>query len=344
MAKSRRKRSIKKQPETCLFCGLVLANYRNLVDHIHTHTQERPYPCTYCDSAFRGNSIRIGHEKNIHLQIKHKCHKCKSIYNDRANFAKHRKTCTGVGKEKVWPKLQTDKKTKRKNVKSKLKPRVISIVNHKIKPTTKPRSILVSKFDLNIKSKSYNSSARKPDLKPKKCKITKRNIKPLPIVEDEAKYPEFIWANNGPPCLPPPLPAQFLQFENDNKWDPSFFLNMNRYKEEDSMFSSNFKIVSTNIHTKTSKTEIETPKVKREPVAVEKSTKSKENLTTDDNNSFACHQCGKMFSKRGNLVRHAKIHDGDKPFICPFCKKGFSEKVNSSKKYTFNCSLMICLS
>ncbi|CAI9590416.1 unnamed protein product [Staurois parvus] len=33
---------------------------------------------------------------------------------------------------------------------------------------------------------------------------------------------------------------------------------------------------------------------------------------------FHCNQCGASFTQKGNLLRHIKLHSGEKPFKCPF--------------------------
>uniref|UniRef100_A0A8B9VX70 C2H2-type domain-containing protein n=1 Tax=Anas zonorhyncha TaxID=75864 RepID=A0A8B9VX70_9AVES len=41
---------------------------------------------------------------------------------------------------------------------------------------------------------------------------------------------------------------------------------------------------------------------------------------------FACPQCGRCFSSRPNLIAHTKAHAGARPFTCEQCGRGFSRK------------------
>ncbi|XP_054274230.1 zinc finger protein 236-like [Macrosteles quadrilineatus] len=48
---------------------------------------------------------------------------------------------------------------------------------------------------------------------------------------------------------------------------------------------------------------------------------------------YQCSVCDKWFSKQTNLVRHMRVHTGEKPFNCKECSRSFSQK-NSLDKHT----------
>ena len=52
--------------------------------------------------------------------------------------------------------------------------------------------------------------------------------------------------------------------------------------------------------------------------------------TKSDNICFICY---KTFRDKFNLKRHIRYHTGEKPFKCPICRRGFTEKASMQKHY-----------
>ncbi|XP_077112058.1 oocyte zinc finger protein XlCOF7.1-like [Ranitomeya variabilis] len=54
----------------------------------------------------------------------------------------------------------------------------------------------------------------------------------------------------------------------------------------------------------------------------------KQKRVHEEEQSYACSQCGKCFVSKSKLVKHQRTHTGEKPFSCSECEQSFADKSN----------------
>lgn len=121
-------------------------------------------------------------------------------------------------------------------------------------------------------------------------KLQPKNL--LPDIEKFFNHDIFAATRN---VFPPTIPTQF-----DQAFSPESL-----YEEDDE-----------------GKDYYEPPKFQKTAVKLEKKNQPEQFL------EYTCSICGKMYAFQSHLVRHARIHSGEKPYECDLCGKHFSESSN----------------
>ncbi len=262
---------------------------------MNTHTQEKPYFCLYCDATFGQKSGQIYHQKTVHLKIKKKCVKCNRKFHTDSILHAHTKKCKG--------KKGTDKAQK-KNV-----------------PSASARKIGASKKRGNRKWKRLMSISPPPVMEgeenhfPSEAETAPTNVNN----SQRMKYPEFVLVPPESNLIHPPFKLHNATIGSDQqRWDPLFFLHMNRYEMDDPTTTATAAENQMVQPVKSSK--------KHGPSSV------KSKVGGDDDDNLTCRQCGRVYSNKWNLRKHLRLHNGEKRYTCHFCQRSFFEKVKQALK------------
>ncbi|XP_065226806.1 zinc finger protein 525-like [Planococcus citri] len=82
------------QPIICEICGKsVSCNMSNYNRHLQTHSEDRPYKCELCSSAYKTASSLQKHKSNIHFAKSVMCTACGTICGSQIKYKKHVRRC-----------------------------------------------------------------------------------------------------------------------------------------------------------------------------------------------------------------------------------------------------------
>ena len=95
----------------CDICGLKCSTSGKLKIHMRTHTNEKPYQCSFCQSTFKQQSVLKVHEFTHTKKSNHKCDRCGMFFPTKSRLVKHRSKPICVTRNKHLPTLPKLHKT-----------------------------------------------------------------------------------------------------------------------------------------------------------------------------------------------------------------------------------------
>lgn len=85
-----------KKSNTCEVCQKVFQGQNDLKKHFRIHTDERPYPCTYCDKSFRQSGCLKNHIASQHgTNILYTCFYCNKKFPIKERLRLHMRLHSG---------------------------------------------------------------------------------------------------------------------------------------------------------------------------------------------------------------------------------------------------------
>ncbi|XP_031356771.1 zinc finger protein 62 homolog [Photinus pyralis] len=79
----------------CETCGKSISSLPSFMDHLRTHTGEKPFQCHECGKAFTSKKYFVAHSR-VHTKEKpYKCHMCDSRFTQRGSLTIHVRKHTG---------------------------------------------------------------------------------------------------------------------------------------------------------------------------------------------------------------------------------------------------------